>query len=93
VGHDGRVAVEVRPGSRPVKVQDLLLELSSAAVLHGAQVLADRGAIDGESTVVLLATAGPYSRETLDGPPAGRRVEDPTDADALRAATAQSTGA
>ena len=71
----------------------VLLELSSAAVLHGAQVLADRGAIDGESTVVLLATAGPYSQQTLDGPPAGRRVEDPTDAAALRAATAQSTGA
>jgi len=49
----------------------VLLELSSAAVLHGAQVLADRGAIDGESTVVLLATAGPYSQQTLGGPPCG----------------------
>lgn len=71
----------------------VLLELSSAAVLHGAQVLTERGALDGGSTVVLLATAGPYAQQTLDGQPAGRRVEDPTSADALRAAVAVSARA
>lgn len=68
----------------------VLLELSSAAVLHGAQVLAERGALHGGSTVVLLATAGPYAQQTVHGQPAGRHVEDPTNAAALHTAAAES---
>jgi len=61
-----------------------LLELSSAVALHGATVLADRGALHDNSTVVLLGTAGPYAQPSLSGPAVVRRVGDPADADALR---------
>jgi len=67
----------------------VLLELSSAAVLHGAEVLAGRGVLDDDSTVVLLGTAGPYAQESVRGRSAGVRVDDPCDAAALRRAVDQ----
>jgi threonine synthase len=69
----------------------LLVELSSAAVLHGAAALAERGAIDGGSTVVLLATAGPYAQRTLDSGPAGTFLDDPSDPAALESAVGDSS--
>lgn len=68
----------------------LLVELSSAAVLHGAAALAEHGAIDGGSTVVLLATAGPYAQRTLDSGPAGTLLDNPSDAAALESAVGDS---
>jgi threonine synthase len=52
----------------------ILLELSSAAALHGAQSLADRGLLDHHSTAVLLGTAGLFAKPNLIG---CRRLTEP----------------
>ncbi len=63
----------------------VLVELSSAAVLHGAGALAARNRLDADSTVVLLATA--RSQAPPPGNVAtGQHVPGPVDGEALRAA-------
>lgn len=83
---------QIRAAWSRLAARGVLLELSSAAALHGATVLADRGDLDGDTTVVLLGTAGPYAQESLAGAkerPDGdagvgaRRLTDPADADQL----------
>lgn len=65
----------------------VLLEFSSAAVLHGVDVLASHGALEADSTVVLLATAGPHAQQSLEGrTSAARHLADPASVDALKAA-------
>ena len=81
---------EIRTAWTRLAARGVLRELSSAAALHGATVLAERGALHDDSTVVLLATAGPYAQQSLDGQVVGRRVDDPADAGALQAAVAGS---
>ena len=74
----------------------IVLELASAAALHGARQLAETGALSDESTVVLLATAAPYAQATLRPPgeepqPGHRlRVAKPDDPAALSALTTRS---
>lgn len=71
----------------------IVLELSSAAALHGARYLAESSALSDDATVVLLGTAAPYAQATLR--PAGgaprprhhRRVADPADPAELSALT------
>ena len=46
----------------------IVLEMSSAAALHGAGQLAGSGALSDETTVVLLGTAAPYAQATLRPP-------------------------
>jgi len=61
----------------------IVLELSSAAALHGARHLAEIGTLSDDATVVLLGTAGPYAQATLrppgdePRPSLHRRVADP----------------
>lgn len=73
---------------RRLAAQGVLLEFSSAAVVSGAEVLAERGLVDERSCVVLLGTAGPYAQESLDGAVTARSVvlDDPSDPDSLVAA-------
>ncbi len=67
----------------------LLVEMSSAAVLCGAEALAARGALDDSSTVVLVVTAGPHAQGSpaAAAPGGGTHVRDPADAAALAAVT------
>ena len=53
---------------RRLAARGILLELSSAAALHGVTALGERGALDDDSTVVLLATAGAYLPQAEDPP-------------------------
>ncbi|HKE52563.1 MAG TPA: pyridoxal-phosphate dependent enzyme [Actinomycetes bacterium] len=71
----------------------IVLELSSAAALHGARHLAESGALSDYATVVLLGTAGPYAQATLrppgdePRPSLHRRVADPGDPTEVSALT------
>jgi threonine synthase len=53
---------------RTLAATGIVLELASAAALHGAGQLAESGALSDESTVVLLGTAAPYAQATLRPP-------------------------
>ena len=69
----------------PLARRGLLLELSSAAVLVGADALAAGGLLQDRSTAVLVVTAGPYAQQSLEGRGAGVPLRDPTDAAELAA--------
>jgi threonine synthase len=71
---------------RRLASRGVLLEFSSAAVVHGAESLQREGLLDEAATVVLLGTAGPYAQPSLPEPPDAITLDDPTDVDALRAA-------
>ncbi len=73
---------------RRLAARGVLVELSSAAALCGAEALAGRGALTDSSTVVLVVTAGAHAQAsaTAGARACGVRVEDPTDAVALAAA-------
>lgn len=83
---------------RMLAASGIVVELASAAALHGARHLAAIGALTERSTVVLLGTAAPYAQATLGPPPGsgqpadpagGVRLADPTDAAALQALTTE----
>jgi hypothetical protein len=64
----------------------VLLELSSAAVLPGADALAARGLLHDRSTAVLVLTAGPYAQQTLEDQVGdAAHLRSPTDAAELAA--------
>lgn len=81
---------EIEAAWRGLAARGQLVELSSAAVVHGVEHLARQGALGEDSTVVVLGTAGPYAQPTL--PMAGNNhlLTDPTSAAELRARTAGS---
>lgn len=82
---------QIAAGWAQLASRGLLLELSSAAALLGAKALVERGALGQRSTVVLLATAGPYAQQSLDRhAPTARHLHDPNDAHALLVATPDS---
>lgn len=74
---------------RRLATRGVLVELSSAAVLCGAEALAARGVLHDMSTVVLVATAGPHAQATpaAAAPGGGVPVTDPADPDELAAAS------
>ncbi len=74
---------------RRLATRGILLELASAAALHGATELASRGELKDSATVVLLGTAAPYSQGTLGPIDEGVRLADPTDPTTLETLTAQ----
>lgn len=78
--------VQIATAWRQLADRGILVELSSAAVVHGAATLARRGDLDDDSTIVLLATAGPYAQPSLDGLPTQAWIDDPADPDVLHAA-------
>jgi threonine synthase len=101
VRHSGGTAVscddeQLWAAWRALASTGIVLELASAAALHGARQLAEAGALSDESTVVLLATAAPYAQATLRPPgeelqPGHRlRVAKPDDPAALSALTTRS---
>lgn len=62
---------------RRLATRGILLELASAAALHGATELAAQGELTDRTTVVLLATAAPYAQATFSTIHKGVPLTDP----------------
>jgi threonine synthase len=73
---------------RLLAARGFLVEFSSAAVVHGLLALAERGVLTGESTAVMLATAGAYAQPSMEAPSRARYLVDPPDVQALEAVAA-----
>jgi threonine synthase len=57
--------VQIARGWSRLASRGVLLEFSSAAVVHGVEALQRDGLLDVSATVVLLGTAGPYAQPSL----------------------------